>query len=228
MVLPRPYHQRNWNSKCQAFLTLLANSMIGLSQKLSRKAKTVARTQKGGVSKLPKIVSPTSEDSIYYYDNRKTCRVRLPEIPLKAIVDAESLNNHGEQHCDLIFIGMDGTKTKIYLIELRDINNPDPVFVSEVLSPDTVKNKAKGSLRMIKEEMCKVYPSIDLMKGDVDTDFVVIVGPGAMQVLSETTSLLTRIRSNFAFLASLGLTGARIKASESNVYKETYGAFELL
>ncbi|AKA48388.1 hypothetical protein IX51_03980 [uncultured archaeon] len=177
---------------------------------------------------MPKLKTYRNDDSIYYYDTRETCAVKLPEIETSAVLNAEVLNYNGNMHCDLVFIGRNGVNTEVYLIELRDVNNPNPDFVANVISPETVKNKAEGSLWLLENEIIRLFPNLRLRTGNVKVTFILLIGEPAMEALGYAGSLFTRIKTEFRFLARRGIDEARIKTCGCDVYSDTSLGFELL
>lgn len=181
-----------------------------------------------GVIQVPKLITYKGDESIYYFDNRETCSVKLPNIETNAILNAEALDSHKQKHCDVVIVGKNSRDIDIYLVELRDINNPESNFVASVISPETVRDKALGSLELLQKEVLKLYPAVRLRTSGVRVTFVLMIGQPAMIVLGRANSLLTRIKSTFRFLARKGINEARIKTCGCDVYADQKLAYELL
>lgn len=176
---------------------------------------------------MPRLTSEIGQDGIYYYDNRENCKVELPRIDVHAILNAELLNYQGDKHCDLIFIGSDGTSPCAYLVELRDINTLDEDKIEERISPELISKKAEGSLSMLESEVFKLYPSFRLKNGSIRVTFVMIIGLSAIEYLAKTEGLFNRIQARFLFLFKKGMDAGRIQICGSGVHHVDGLSFEL-
>jgi 2,3-bisphosphoglycerate-independent phosphoglycerate mutase len=176
---------------------------------------------------MARLVSELDDYSVYYYDERKTCRVKLPDIDIHAILNAEVFNFQGQKHCDVIFLCVQDEVTKVYLVELKDITTSNEQEIASVISPETVSEKAKGSLDLIQQKVFKLYPYLKINSKNLEIEFILIVGGSAMEAIWDVESLSKRIKSRFSYLTKYGLTKGRIKACGSDVYHDTL-SFELL
>lgn len=177
---------------------------------------------------MPRLTSEINQNHIYYYDNRESCKVELPNIDIHAIFNAELLNYNGAKHCDLIFMGSDETSDCAYLIELRDINTLDGEKIEERISPDLISKKAEGSLLVLEREIFKLYPNFKLKDGSIKVVFVMIIGTSAIEYLAKTAGLFKRIQDRFLHLAKAGMDEGRIQICGSSVYHDDERSFELI
>lgn len=171
---------------------------------------------------MPKIVTDLDNNSVYYYDNRKSCRVALPDIEMHSIYNAEQLNFHGKKHCDLIFIGKDKDKDedifKIYLVELRDIRTPERSKIEEALSPEVISKKAEGALDMLEAEIKKLLPDLNPKSPSFEIHFILILGPSGYETLCKMGAIYSNMKTSFNHLIRRGLKSALANPCEQGFY----------